>query len=287
MFERLSRSWEFAKISYGIVWDFKNLIVFPILSGIAALLVLASFALPLWGTGTLQHWQQMAENESAATNVMMWVTLFLFYFCNYFVIVFFNAGLIACAMQVLRGEVPTVGYGLSVAGKRLPQIVAWALVSAVVGVLLRSIENANEKAGRFIAAILGTGWTIMTFFVVPVLVVEGVGPVQAIRGSLQTMKRTWGEALVGNFSMGFISLLITLPVLIVVGLLAVAAFNSGAMPLFWTVVALGVVLLIVLAAATSAADVIFKALLYHYATGQSTPANIDDSTLAGAFAPRT
>lgn len=287
MFATIGRSWEFAKISYGIIWDYKRLLIFPILSTIAAILVLASFVLPLWQMGTLEQYMEMLDEDSTQqVDPMMWVLLFLFYFCSYFVIIFFNSGLTACAMKVVNGEEPTVGYGLSVAAKRLPQILGWALVSAVIGVGLRMIENANEKAGRWIAAILGTAWTAMTFFVVPVIVVDGVGPVNAFKRSLGTLKSTWGEALVGNFSLGFLSFLIMLPVLLVVMVLGYLAFSSGNTVLVITAIGVGIVLLIIATSVSSAADVVFKALLYNYATGKSLPTGIDSSQFRSAFKAR-
>jgi hypothetical protein len=219
-FQTLSRSWEFAKISYGIIWDFKQLLVFPLASTLAAGAVLASLLLPLWGTGTLEAWLEFVSHEqttqaSTAGQVWMYITLFLFYFCSYFVITFFNTGLVACAMKVIEGEVPTVGYGMSMAARRLPQILGWAVVSAIIGVLLKAVENAHEKAGRFIAALLGSAWTALTYFVVPVIVMDGSGPVTAIRSSIGTLKQTWGTALVGQFSLGFLSFLITLPAILI------------------------------------------------------------------------
>ena len=120
MFATLGRSWEFAKISYGILWDYKQLVIFPIISGTAALLVLASFLLPLWGTGTIEQWMQLAESDApipAGDKALMWTLLFALYFCSYFVMIFFNCGLTACAMKVVSGESPTVGYGMSMAVK--------------------------------------------------------------------------------------------------------------------------------------------------------------------------
>jgi hypothetical protein len=288
MFATIGRSWQFAKISYGIVWDFKKLIVFPLLSTLAAAAVIASFVAPLWATGTLESWLETAGPDAAsatstADQVAMYVTLFLFYFCNYFVIVFFNSALTACALRVVNGEVPTIGYGLSMAGKRLPQILGWAFVSALIGVLLRVIENAHEKAGAIVAAILGTAWTALTYFVVPVLVMEGVGPITAIKRSLSTLKSTWGEALVGNFSMGFLAFLIMLPVIIVLGILVAGAVAAGNTPAIVLAAVVGVLLVVIAAAATSTADVVFKALLYNHATGRSVPANIDQSLFQDAF----
>ncbi len=288
MFATIGRSWQFAKISYGIVWDFKKLIVFPVLSTLAAAAVIASFVAPLWASGTLEAWMASADPEaetaaSTGDQVTMYVTLFLFYFCNYFVIVFFNSALTACALKVVNGEVPTIGYGLSMAGKRLPQILGWAFVSALIGVLLRIIENAHEKAGYFIAAILGSAWTALTYFVVPVVVMEGVGPIKAIKRSVGTLKSTWGEALIGNFSMGLLAFLVMLPVLLLVGGLAAVAFSAGNVPMIALVIAAGVLLMVIAVAVTSAADVVFNALLYNHATGRSVPSNVDQSLFQEAF----
>ncbi len=291
MFATLSRSWEFAKISYGILWDYKSLIVFPLVSTAAAALVTASFLVPLWTTGTLELWLEFMDSESATAptttdKVWMYGILFLFYFCSYFVIVFFNAGLTACALKVVSGEAPSIGYGLSMAAKRLPQIVAWALLSAVIGVVLRIIENANEKVGYWVAALLGTAWTALTYFVVPVLVMDGVGPILAIKLSLKTLKGTWGEALIGKFSLGLLSFLIMLPFLIIVGVLVAFAIASNSMVNIVLAITLGVAIVIVVCAFNSAADVVFKALLYNYATGRSVPSEIDTSNFSAAFAPK-
>ena len=228
-----------------------------------------------------------SESGAVATTtdqIWMYSLLFLFYFCSYFVIVFFNAGLTACALKVVSGEEPSIGYGFSMAAKRLPQIVAWALLSAVIGVVLKIIENANEKVGYWVAALLGSAWTALTYFVVPVLVMDGVGPILAIKLSLKTLKGTWGEALIGKFSLGMLSFLIMLPFLIIVGVLFAMAFASGNMVNIVLAGTLGVAVIIIVCAFNSAADVIFKALLYNYATGRSVPSKIDTSNFNAAFA---
>lgn len=284
MFESLSRSWKFATTSYKVIWNNKRLLVFPLLSTLAAVLVIASFAVPLWATGQLDRWMEAAEGEQdPAQQAGLIVTLFLFYFCNYFVIVFFNSALIASTMQVLNNEDPTIEHGLAVAGRRLPQIFGWALVSAFVGVALRLIENSNKRAGQFVASILGMAWTAMTFFVVPAIVLEGVGPVEAFKRSLGTLKRTWGTALVGNFSLGFLGFLLMIPVYLLGGVLIVLGISSGAIPVMVLCIAAGVALFVLGAATTSAAGTVFTALLYSYATGRTVPADVDVSEFNRAF----
>ena len=284
-FDKLERSWDFAKTSYSILWDHKPLLLFPILSGIAAIIVIASFGLPLWSSGTIETWLD-EETVDSSQKTTMYVTLFAFYFCNYFVIVFFNSALVACAMQALNGEAPAVGYGLSVAVKRLPQILAWALVSAVVGVLLRVAENTDKRVGRFVAGILGMAWTALTFLVVPVIVVDGVGPIEAFKRSVSALKSTWGEALMGNFSLGMIGFLLSLPLILLAALLIWAALSAGSTVAAGAILIIAIGAFLLLAAASAAADTIFKALLFSHATGRSLPANIDTDQFSYAFTPK-
>lgn len=282
MFATLSRSWEYAKISYGVIWENKQLVVFPILSSIAAVLVMASFLVPLWSSGMIDRMTSDDPN-AAVSEAVMYAILFAFYFCNYFVIVFFNSALTACAMRVINGEQPTVGDGLAVAMRRLPQIIAWAFVSAIVGVILQIIENANEKVGRFISAILGSAWTALTYFVVPVIVVDGVGPVEAFKRSVGTLKSQWGTALVGGFSLGFLGLLVILPIVLVSGVLVWLATQSMGTPGLIAAIAVAVVLFAIGMAVNSAAGVVFKALLFNFATNRSLPQGINASHFGDAF----
>src|SRR5262249_34891755 len=153
-----------------------------------------------------------------------------------FVVIFCNAALVHCALMNFNGEQATVGDGFRAASARLPQILAWAAVSATVGLLLKAVENANEKVGRFISSILGAVWTIMTVFVVPVLVVEKLGPFAAIQRSIALLKKSWGEGLAGRIGLGLALFLLFLPVLLLMFVTALA---------FTTNTALGFVLLAV------------------------------------------
>jgi hypothetical protein len=284
MFATLGRSWEFAKISYGMIWHNKRLMVFPLLSTVAAILVLASFVLPLWQSGTWAQWTSPADSGAATgtANVTMWVVLFLFYFCNYFVIVFFNAALTACAFQAMDGTPASVSYGLSQALRRLPQIAGWALISAVVGMLLRALER-NRKGAAIIASVLGMMWTVVSYFIIPVMVIEGVGPIEALKRSTRTLKATWGEALVGNFSLGLFGFLVMLPLIILTVLAVAAAVAGGGVGAIALACLCGLALALGVAA-TSAADVAFKVVIYAYASGRSLPREANPGALADAFA---
>ena len=287
MFATFSRSWEFARMSYRLLWEHKRLMLFPALSSIAAILVTASFVLPLWQAGMLSaEGLQFIDEESAVQGEpWMYAAAFLYYFLNYLTIVFFNTGLVACVLKLINGEEATVSYGVSFAAKRLPQIVGWAFISAVIGVLLKAIENANKRAGAFISAILGSAWTALTYFVVPVIVVDGVGPVEAFKRSTRTLKQTWGTALVGNFSLGLLAFFLLVPICVLLGgIFWFAAVNESTVGMI-AAVAVAVPAILIVTLATSTADAIFKVFLFAHATGRTVPANVDTTHFAAAFRP--
>src|SRR5262245_28462128 len=209
MFDRIAASFELARSSWHVLRQDKQLSVFTILSGLGCLLVLLSFAV----TPTAFRAWEFLDDGQGNLQLPWWAyaVAFAFYFCNYFVIIFCNAALVSCALMRFSGHQPTIAAGFQAASSRLPQILGWALVSATVGMVLKAIENAHEKAGQFISSLLGVAWTVMTYFVVPVLVVEKVGPFAAIGRSMQILRKTWGEALVGKIGLGFFVFLLSLP----------------------------------------------------------------------------
>jgi hypothetical protein len=285
MFDRISNGMALARSSWAVLIKDKHLILFPIVSGILFLIVLASFAIPL---ATLVDWTQFEKQMQANNNkppVWVYGVSFAFYFCTYFVIIFCNSALISCAMLRFNGQEPSVGDGFRMAMARLPQIFAWAVVSATVGVLLKVIENAHEKVGYYISMILGTAWSIMTFFVVPVLVVEKTGPIEAVSRSMALLRRTWGEALVGRLGLGFFLFLLFIPValLFVAGFLALA---GGAVPAGVALIVVGVIGLLLHSAISSALNTILLAALYQYAADSRVPEGFDRHTFESAFQPK-
>lgn len=283
MFERLSTGWALAKQSIEVLKLDKELLLFPVLSGISCILVLASFAVPIIFSGALQG---IADDPEGLTqNVLAYVGLFLFYFVNYFIVVFFNSALVACAVIRLKGGDPTVSDGFGAAMARLPQIAAWAFVSATVGVILKVIESKSERVGEIVAGLMGMAWSITTFFVVPVLVIEGVGPIESVKRSVSIMRKTWGESLGANWGIGFISFLLML-VGIVPLFAGIFLLGSGQAVLGGLLLAIGIVIMLTVSLVTSALNSIILAGLYIYAAEGKVPNGFDNSMIRTAFASK-
>ena len=280
MFQKISTGWALAKQSLHIIRMDKEMLIFPLLSGISLGIVSLSFIFPFWMSESLRSG---FTSEGASQDPVVYSTLFLFYFVNYFVIMFFNSGLIGCAVMRLNGENPTVADGFKTAMSCLPQLFAWSLVSATVGMILKIIESRSEKFGQMVAGFLGLAWNVTTYFVLPILVVEKTGPFAAMKRSIGILKKTWGEALIANFSIGLIVGLFGLGA-IIPGLLGFLSGNQMAMTvgILLSLIGFGLVALV-----SSAANTVIMAALFEYAGRNKVPQHLDQDLLNQAFSPYT
>ncbi len=276
IFDKLSNTWALMGVSWDILKKDKEMLIYPLISGICCLLVLASFAIPIISS---ESWQPPGENAPAMDQVVYYGVLFLFYFCNYFVIVFFNTAIIACAVKRMQGGDPTLSDGFQAAFSRIHLIAGWALVSATVGLILKIIEDRSEKVGQIVSGLLGMAWTVVSFLVVPVLVVEQKGPFGALKESTQLLRKTWGEQLISGFSFSFLFFILSIPAFLLIFL----AFASSLTYLF---IGLAVVYLIVLALVQSALQAIFQAVVYLYAKDGQVPEGFNAEMLRTAMVPK-
>lgn len=272
---KFARTWQLMGASWQLLKQDKRLVVFPLISGVVLALVIATFAVPLFATGQAQHY--LSDPNQPARQ--MYVTLFIFYFVSYFVMIFFNSALIACVLKQMDGGQPTLGDGLRAAWQRLPQIFGWALLSSTVGFVLRLIEERVGFIGRIVVGLLGMAWTVTSFLVVPVLVAEGSGPIDSYKRSVVMLKRTWGEQIIGNVSFGLIFMALGIVPAIVVIVLAAAAGPAAAL----AAVALVVIYLVALGLVQSTLQTIYQAAVYRYAADGEAPGGFDQQLIAEAF----
>mgnify|MGYP001577239707 CR=1 FL=1 len=276
---RIRGSWLLAKQRWRVLMLDKELLVFPLLSAIACSLVLASFIAGVFATGNFR-------DEKAQSDGILWLLGFIYYFVNYFVIVYFNSALVACAMIRFQGGDPTVADGLRAAGTRLPQILAWVLLAATVGIVLRAIQERFELIGRIVIGLIGAAWTIATYFIVPVLVVEKLGPFDALKRSVTLMQQTWGESLVSHVGIGAATGLISFLGVLLIGIASVAlAVMTSSMGVFIAGVVAIVAFLVLAALVSSALTTIVLSALYLYAAEKKVPQAFD-GVAQRAFAPK-
>jgi hypothetical protein len=272
VFESIGRSIRLVKTSWEILMEDKKLLVFPVLSGLVTMIVILTFVLPLIFAG-------IAAGLAAPVSGLFLGVLFAFYAASYFVVIFFNTALISCVNARLNSMEMSVGDSLANASRHLPAILAWALISATVGLILHLIEQRVGMLGRIATAIVGGVWSLVTFFVVPVIILEDKGVPDSVKESVSLIKRTWGESIVGSGSImlifvgiGFVAFL---------GMLGTLALGNTVV--FGIALALFLILVLVLAVVATAMQGIFVTALYTYARTGTIPSAFSRDLIEDAF----
>src|SRR5262245_38608376 len=231
MFTNFSRGWKIAGASWGVLKKHPKLLILPLISGIAFIALCAAIIIPI-ATYIVANRPEEFEDLVRQGDPMPYIYGFGFYLASTFIVIFFNAALVSCALDAHAGKEPSVLRGLGSAVGRLPQILMWSLVAATVGMILNAIQSfLRDKLGILGSLLGGLGelaWAAMTYFVVPILVVDGVDPVTAVKRSLGHLRRTWGEAVGGRGGLALVCMLLLLPVIFLIGLGAAVSASSGA-----------------------------------------------------------
>jgi hypothetical protein len=276
-----SRSWDLLGQSFSVLKSDKELMWLPVISAICSLtatvIIFGSGLLLFVPLGTISH-------DAAAQRLVyqeMAPFIFLFYLATYSITIYFNVALVSIASNRLAGGQATLNDGLQAAWTRKWRILQWALLSATVGILLKMLERRLNFLGRIVTGIIGFVWTLASFFVVPLLAAEDIGPIDALSRSAQIFRETWGEEVVGGFSFGLVffvlALLGVIPILLGVQMGRTAVIAG---------VAVAVIYWVLLAVVNAAAQGIFVAALFRYATTRQVPGAFRLDDLSGAWQPK-
>ena len=273
---RIGTGWALTKTSLRVLRRDKELLVFPLISGLTLMLILGAFIGGMFFT---------VGFDAAFGGGSTWLSIVLFvlyYIVTFFVGFFFNAAIIGAATIRLSGGNPTLADGFRIARENVGRIFLWAVFAATVAMILRAIQQRLGFLGKIVIGLVGIAWSLATYFVVPVLVFEKLGPWAAVKRSAHIFKSTWGETLVGGFSMGAIFVLLGLP-----GILApILGFVLGGISGLLVGIVVLVVYWVILGLVASAANSILIATLYRYATTGKVAEEFQGLPMFGPAPPR-
>lgn len=284
MFASISRSWQLVKASWAFLRTNKSFVMFPILSAVATLIAVVVLLLP---AGIVTGIFSAATDTSSggdSTSILGLVLLFLFYLVMYTISIYFNVALTGAILKEMEGVDVNVGYGLSVANSKLGRIIEYAAISATVGVILNQLKERGGLVGTLISSLGGMAWNLVTFFVVPLMIVEDKGVFDLIKDSGSLLKRTFGEQIAGGAGVGLIVTLASVA-LILVGVVLGSLFqNSGVLlMLLGGILVVGFVVIILIGSMLSA---VYKVMVFRWAQTGEVPGGVDESMLRNAFRSR-
>jgi hypothetical protein len=277
---RFQRSLALGRASWAVLKSDRSLGLYPVLSGLVSIGILAVLGLIGWVTKGSEV--DAAGHTQYTASVATFVIIVVGYVVLAFVQTYFLAGLVASSDQVLHGRPTSVKEGLAVASSRAGRILPWAIVQATVSTIIQAIEERFGFVGTLIGSLIGAAWSVVTFLTVPIIVFEDVGPVNALKRSGKLLKQTWGENIIGQGGLG---LLMLLPMLVAVGIGALGV-ASGTAVVAIPLIAVAVVMLLVATVVVNALSGIYRTALYRYAVDGQVPTAFAGADLEHSFGPR-
>ena len=250
---RIRRGWALTKKSWALLNGHRELIRFPIYGAVATTLL----AIVTLGPGLY-----LLDQDSLAGAIpLLVIGIYVLSVVGFY----FSVGLAAAADMIFRGQANvTVADGLAVSRSRFSQICGWAALSTAISVFMGILENQGGIGGQIAARLVGMAWSLVTFLAVPVIAIEGTGPVQTLKRSASMFRERWGQQITGNVAIGGIIFLAgLLPAAILIGggvLLWSSASFLGAL-----LVAIGALALAIAMLISRALSGIFGVALYRYA----------------------
>ena len=283
MFSTLSRSWTLTKQSFSVIEKDKEMLLFALIGGVLAIGWIAAMVASLVTMSMNGH---LDLDQLDEPSVLDYVVTFVLYLGLAFIGTFTKVCITYTTKVRFEGGDATFGESIKFALGRLGQIFGWAVVRATFGLLLYALRQLSERLGavgkivtRMIEGVVGGLWEILTAFVVPAMVYEGAGPIDAFKTSAGLFKKTWGESLVKQIGFGWIQGLAMFGVTTLgVGLFFL--FNQP--PLIWLPVGVMILGYVTVALLFSVASSVYDTALYVYAT-QDRAVGFDRETMDGAF----
>lgn len=271
--KRIRRGWALTKKSWALLNSHRELVRFPLYGGIATIIL----GLVFLGPGAFA----LDQHTYGVGVPLVVIGIYVLSVVG----IYFSVGLAACADRIFRGESATVGDGIAVANSRFGAICGWAALSTAIAVVIGALENQGGALGDIAGRLVGAAWSLVTFLSVPVIAIEGTGPLATLKRSAALFRERWGQQITGNIAIGGVVFLLGfLPgiALIVVGVVIWPSVGfAGAVLIVIGALAICVALLV-----SKALSGIFGVALYRYATDGKVIGGFSQEDLESAVRPK-
>ncbi|MCE3045932.1 DUF6159 family protein [Legionella sp. 16cNR16C] len=191
--QRFHAGWQFLVSCFRFLMKNPALLILPILSMLAVIIAVAGlFVGSFFEFNNIMHLYQYQKP-------LFFIVILAFYFLLAFITIFFNASLITCVIHRLQGHKMNIFQAMGSTLKKTVPLLGWTLISATIATFFHYLERSHSTVADILSAIFGFSWSVITYFVMPVMVAENVGPITAIRQSVRMLGKGWRKLLIVNF----------------------------------------------------------------------------------------
>ncbi|HEY5043310.1 MAG TPA: DUF6159 family protein [Verrucomicrobiae bacterium] len=314
----IRRSKKLLKAAFTVLFREKKLLLFPIIgTGLALIVALFYFApITFYPTGhsyfSTAHWSAIGERISqsfslppqhsadhpvltrVATGLTggshvifrhWWITLLFAssYFTSMFLGTFCNVAFYHEIMQAINGNAVSIQRGFRFAAMRWRAVLLWSLFAGLIGYIIRAIEQRVGIFGKLIAGLIGFTWSVASIFIIPTLVhdTETINPLQLLRHSAGTLKRTWAELVIGFVGVEAILIFYTMPIMLAIFFIS-GFYHLAVSPVLILLCAM-FLMIFPLSWICQVANSVYRCALYIYATEGVVPGTFDKELLDSAW----
>jgi len=279
--ERIKRGWELGRHSLMVVLYDKTLMWFPLIATLSVLFTVWMFYMSV-GPDKVRFIFSTLTNDQGV-QIINWgyyETVLIAYFTLSFVVVFCNVALVGCADISIGERDSKFRDGVTVGLRKIHYVLIWSIVSCIFSPIFLLLEQ-HRFTSRGVRAIFGADWSLITYFVIPVMVVERTNIFSALRRSVKLMTETWGEHVVARTGIAWFWLFFLLPAGIAAG---IVAWNAPEYRPLMT--ALGLTYFALTLILFQTIKSVLTVVLYRYATERVIPDRFNRETLQDAITLR-
>jgi len=290
MTEKFSRSFQLVKDSFQVLRKDKEIMVFSLIGFL--LVILAGFLI-FNAFDVFTFLKHSRKGDSPPLNV--WLAFFVLYFSIVFIFVFCKTGITITAYRRLSGSNPTFIATVGEIGRHFYKIFIWALFAATIGVVLQILKEKGNWIARLFGFVFSIAWNLVAFLALPAVVIGNLNAWQAITKSEEIFKKTWGENIIGTFSINiffysiFVALLfftfMTSPTLLVCACIFPIMSNIARATIPFTVIG-GFILLLFNGVLWVSIQSIYATAVYYYAVTEDVPPYFSADAISSGFVPK-
>lgn len=299
--DKFARSWSIFTSSIRVIGQHKKLLLFPFITSVCSVVMMLFFLAPtlLYPSGhswlEAEHWQAVGslfgtlpetggDQRTVHLTGLAYAVIAIVYMVSMFLASFFNTAFYHQILQALAGGPVSIRAGIAFARTRLLSILMWSLLASTVGLIIKALEERLGWLGRWVMKLVGVVWSVASVFAIPVIVREGnTNPITLLRNSASTLRKTWGEALIGYAGLTVGTWIVAVGSLVFVGgaIALAAALEFGA--IIFIAVSVWLIGILTYSYLISVAGHIYRASLYVYATEGVVPAPYTPAMMDAAW----